>query len=203
MRFVSRGAYKLAAALEAFPVNVAGRTAIDVGSSTGGFTQVLLEAGASAVTAVDVGRDQLHPMLRDDPRVTVHEGTNIRDVAGATLGCPFAVVTADLSFISLQVIAGDLARLGDDDTDWLVLIKPQFEVGRHHLGKDGVVRDGGRRGQAVVDVMAAFAGVGLVSRGAVRSPIPGGSGNVEALLWLRREGEPIVSLDAFKVLAHE
>jgi 23S rRNA (cytidine1920-2'-O)/16S rRNA (cytidine1409-2'-O)-methyltransferase len=203
MRFVSRGAYKLAAGLERFPVNVTGRAAIDVGSSTGGFTQVLLECGASAVTAVDVGRDQLHPTLRGDPRVTVHEGTNIRDVATATLGGPFAVVTADLSFISLRVVAGDLARLGGDDTDWLVLVKPQFEVGRHHLGKDGVVRDGDRRCQAVVDVVAAFAGVGLVSCGVMRSPVPGGSGNAEALLWLRREGEPIVSLDAFKVLAHE
>ncbi len=202
-RFVSRGAHKLAAALTEFPVTVTGRTAIDVGSSTGGFTQVLLEAGASAVSSVDVGRDQLHPTLRDEPRVTVHEGTNIRDVGGAELGGPFGVVTADLSFISLRVVCGDLARLGDENADWLVLVKPQFEVGRRHLGKDGVVHDGGRRGQAVVDVVDSFAGAGLVSCGVMRSPVLGGSGNAEALLWLRRRGEPIVSLDAFKVLADD
>jgi 23S rRNA (cytidine1920-2'-O)/16S rRNA (cytidine1409-2'-O)-methyltransferase len=203
VRFVSRGAYKLEAALDRFPVSIAGRTAVDIGSSTGGFTQVLLEAGASAVTAVDVGRDQLHASLRRDPRVAVREGTNIRDVALDDLGGPFAVVTADLSFISLRVVAGDLARLGDDDTDWIVLVKPQFEVGRRHLGKDGVVRDGGRRGQAAVDVIDSFSSEGLVSCGIMRSPLLGGSGNAEALLWLRRAGEPIVSLDAFKVLADD
>jgi len=203
MRVVSRGAYKLAAALEEFRVSVAGRTAIDVGSSTGGFTQVLLEAGAATVTAVDVGRDQLHPTLRSDPRVIVREGTNVRDIPVAALGGPFAFVAADLSFISLRAVAGDLVRLGEEDADWLILVKPQFEVGRRHLSKDGVVRDRGRRGQAVVDVIDSYAAVGLVTRGVMRSPIPGGSGNVEALLWLRREGEPIVSLDAFKVLADD
>ena len=203
VRFVSRGAYKLAAAIDTFPVKIAGRAAIDVGSSTGGFTQVLLEAGAATVTAVDVGRDQLHPVLRNDKRVTVHEGTNIRDVAVADLGGPFAVVSVDLSFISIRAVAADLSRLGSDDADWLVLVKPQFEVGRRHLGKDGVVRDAGRRGQAVVDVVGSFAAVGLVTRGVIRSPVTGGSGNAEALLWLRRDGEQIVSLDAFKVLAND
>ncbi len=202
-RFVSRGAYKLDAALERFPVTVSGRTAIDVGASTGGFTQVLLEAGATAVTSLDVGRNQLHPTIRRDPRVLVCEGTNVRDVSLLELGGPFGVVTADLSFISLRVVASDLARLGDDETDWIVLVKPQFEVGRRHLSKDGVVRDGGRRGQAVVDVVDSLAGAGLATRGAMRSPLLGGSGNAEALLWLRREGEPIVSLDAFKVLAND
>jgi 23S rRNA (cytidine1920-2'-O)/16S rRNA (cytidine1409-2'-O)-methyltransferase len=128
---------------------------------------------------------------------------NVRDAELADLDGPFDVVTADLSFISLRTVAGDLARLGSLETDWIVLVKPQFEVGRRHLGKDGVVRDRDRRGQAAVDVMAAFAEIGLISRGIMRSPVLGGSGNIEALLWLRRDGEPIVSLDAFKVLAND
>ncbi len=202
-RYVGRGAFKLLAALDRFQIPISGRTAIDVGSSTGGFTEVLLEAGVAGVVALDVGRDQLHPRLRADRRVQVMEGTNVRDVEVAALGGPFGVVTADLSFISLAVVAGDLERLGDRSCDWIVLVKPQFEVGRDGLTKDGIVLSVERRGDAVVDVVGAFARVGLVARGVMRSPISGGSGNLEALLWLRRDGAPILSSDAFKVLADE
>ncbi len=201
--YVGRGAYKLAAALDTFGVDAARRRAIDVGSSTGGFTQVLLEAGATSVVALDVGRDQLHPRLREDRRVQVREATNVRDCDVTDLGGPFQLVTADLSFISLRVVAADLERLGDSDADWIVLAKPQFEVGRERLGKDGVVRDPAARGDAVVGVIDAFFSLGLVTVGVMRSPIPGGTGNLEALLWLRRRGAPIVSVEAFKVLADE
>ena len=127
--YVGRGAHKLAAALRAFPVSTAGRAAVDVGSSTGGFTQVLLDCGVDTVVAIDVGRDQLHPSLRGDPRVLVWESTNVKDVVLQDVGGPFDIVTADLSFISLTAVAGDLARLGKEDADWIVLVKPQFEVG--------------------------------------------------------------------------
>jgi 23S rRNA (cytidine1920-2'-O)/16S rRNA (cytidine1409-2'-O)-methyltransferase len=201
--YVGRGAYKLAAALEEFGVAVSGKRAIDVGSSTGGFTQVLLEAGVTSVVALDVGRDQLHPRLRADPRVVAREGTNVRDVDAGDIGGPFDVITVDLSFISLLTVAADLERLGDADADWIVLAKPQFEVGRDRLGKDGVVRDPGARGASLVRVMDAFLRVGLVTTGLTRSPIRGGTGNVEALLWLRRRGGAILSARAFKVLADE
>lgn len=202
-RYVGRGAHKLAAALGGFGVMVAGKTAIDVGSSTGGFTEVLLENGAASVVALDVGRDQLHAKLRKDRRVVVREGTNVRDADVEALGGPFDVVTADLSFISLQVVAPDLERLGSIGADWVVLVKPQFEVGEGGLTKNGLVLSGTARGRALVEVMSAFAAVGLVAVGVMASPISGGTGNREALLWLRREGMPIVSAEAFKVLADE
>ncbi len=154
--YVGRGAYKLAAALDRFELSVVGKKAVDVGSSTGGFTQVLLDGGVESVVALDVGRDQLHPRLRTDPRVVVREGTNVRDVDVAGIGGPFGVITADLSFISLRTVAADLERLGDADADWIVLAKPQFEVGRDRLGKDGVVRDAEARGSAIVGVMEGF-----------------------------------------------
>lgn len=201
--YVGRGAYKLAAALAEFDVDIRGRRALDVGASTGGFTQVLLEAGAASVVALDVGRDQLHPRLRTDPRVDMREGTNVRDVTVAELGGPFDVVTVDLSFISVRTVAPDLERLGGEDADWIVLAKPQFEVGREHLSKDGIVRDATRRGRAIVEIVGTFARLGLVTVGAMRSPIRGGSGNLEALLWVRRRGGAIVSAEAFKVLADE
>ena len=198
-RYVGRGARKLAAAIRDFNVPVAGRSAIDVGSSTGGFTEVLLEAGAKRVVAVDVGHDQLAPRLRSDPRVVVRESTNIRDVTVAELGGPFDVITVDLSFISLGVVADALVRLGSDRADWVVLVKPQFEVGRKDLGKGGVVRSAVARAAAVQRVVELLRGAGLVTVGAMESPISGGSGNREALLWLRRTGTEISVDNLFKV----
>lgn len=201
--YVGRGAYKLRGALDAFPIATVGKRAIDVGSSTGGFTQVLLESGVAQVVALDVGRDQLDSRLRDDQRVDVREGTNVRDIVAQDIGGPFAIVAADLSFISLCTVAADLEQLGNDQADWVVLVKPQFEVGKKALAKNGVVLSAEARGNAMVAVIDAFTRVGLTAVGVMRSPLVGGSGNLEALLWLRRSGTPILSADAFKVLADE
>jgi len=202
-RYVGRGARKLASALDRFAVEVAGRTAIDVGASTGGFTDVLLQAGAERVVALDVGHGQLHQRLQSDARVTVLEGVNIRHADAGLLGAPFGLIVADLSFISLRTVAKALAELGSDESDWLVLVKPQFEVGPQGIGKGGVVRSAAARARALEEVVAAFAIEGLVAVGAVPSPITGSAGNREALLWLRREGRRIEAGELFKVLADE
>jgi 23S rRNA (cytidine1920-2'-O)/16S rRNA (cytidine1409-2'-O)-methyltransferase len=199
-RYVGRGALKLKAALDHFGVDVTDRTAIDVGASTGGFTDVLLQSGASHVVALDVGHDQLHQQLRSDPRVTVVERANIRHADPQALGAPFDVVVADLSFISLRLIAEVFAGLGGERSDWLLLVKPQFEVGAAEIGKGGVVRSATVQGQALDDVAGAFAGRGLTTVGAMASPIAGSAGNREALLWLRRAGEQVTSRKLFKVL---
>lgn len=185
--FVSRGGTKLAAALEAFPIATEGRSAVDVGASTGGFTDCLLQHGAIRVVAVDVGYGQLHWKLRQDERVEVVERTNIRKAKPDTLGAPFGLVVADLSFIGLATVAPELAALGDTDTDWIVLVKPQFEAGRQDVGRGGIVRDPEVRAEAVLRAVAAFADAGLAVHGAVASPITGAKGNREFLLWLRRE----------------
>ncbi len=190
-RHVGRGARKLEAAFSEFGISMVGRSAVDVGSSTGGFTEVLLEAGATGVLAIDVGHDQLHPRLRQDSRVEVREGTNIRHVDTVEVGAPFDVITVDLSFISLGVVARVLASLGGEESDWVVLVKPQFEVGSSDLGKGGVVRSDSVRDNALDQVVDDFAAVGLTTVAAIESPIAGGSGNREALVWLRRSGTPI------------
>ncbi len=200
-QYVGRAARKLAAGLDRFGVTVADRRTVDVGSATGGFCDVLLQRGAATVVAVDVGRGQLAPSIRDDSRVTVFEETNIRSVDPAVLGAPFDLVVADLSFISLRTVAGQLAALGHAETDWVLLVKPQFEVGKAGLGKQGVVRNAARRGAAVVAVATAYATAGLTTLAATESPITGGSGNREALLWLRRDGEPLGDAELYKVLA--
>jgi len=185
-RFVGRGGEKLDAALTAFPVEVEGRRAVDVGASTGGFTDRLLRGGAAAVVAVDVGYGQLHWRLRRDPRVRVVERTNIRLADLEALGAPFDLVVADLSFISLRTVATALAGLGEAGTDWILLVKPQFEVGRERVGRGGVVRDPELRRQAIHSVVDALAEHGIGARGVVPSPITGAKGNQEYLLWARR-----------------
>jgi 23S rRNA (cytidine1920-2'-O)/16S rRNA (cytidine1409-2'-O)-methyltransferase len=192
-RWVGRAAYKLVGALEAFGplgLTVAGRRCLDVGSSTGGFTQVLLHHGAAHVTALDVGRDQLAPEVADDDRVTERSGTTVRGLAPDDIGGRVDLLVADLSFISLTVVVADLARLLDDRGDVVVLVKPQFEVGRHRLGKGGVVRSAADRAWAVTEVARAAIDAGLHPRGLVPSPIEGAEGNAEYLLWLTpRAGE--------------
>jgi len=185
-RWVSRGALKLLAAFDAFPVDVTGMTVLDVGSSTGGFTEVALESGAGRVVALDVGRAQLHESLQRDSRVTSLERTNFRLVDTSGIGGPFPMIVADLSFISLCAVAGKLAEAAMDDADLIVLVKPQFEAGKGQVGGGGIVREQSIRDEAVRKVIACLGEAGLGARGLIRSPIEGGDGNVEYLLWLRK-----------------
>ena len=141
-RYVSRAAHKLVSALEAFPdVGVAGRRALDAGASTGGFTQVLLERGAERVAAVDVGHNQLAPPVRADPRVLVREGLNVRDLTAEDIDGPVDLVVSDLSFISLRLVLAPLAGVCRPGAELLLMVKPQFEVGKDRIGHGGVVRD--------------------------------------------------------------
>jgi 23S rRNA (cytidine1920-2'-O)/16S rRNA (cytidine1409-2'-O)-methyltransferase len=183
-RFVSRGGEKLEAALEAFGVRVTGRRALDAGASTGGFTDCLLQRGAISVVALDVGRAQLHERLRSDPRVVVMERTDVRSASPATLGKPFEIVVADLSFISLRSVASSLVgEVAAVDADVVVLVKPQFEAGREAASKGrGVIRDPVVWAQALRDVSSSFAGARAAMMGAMPSPITGAEGNVEFFL---------------------
>ena len=186
-RYVSRAAHKLVSALEAFPdVGVAGRRALDAGASTGGFTQVLLERGAERVAAVDVGHDQLAPTVRADPRVLVREGLNVRDLTAEDIDGPVDLVVSDLSFISLRLVLAPLAGVCRPGAELLLMVKPQFEVGRRALPRSGVVTDPDARRHAVVGVTAAALGAGLAPRGLARSGLAGQDGNAEFFLRLRR-----------------
>jgi 23S rRNA (cytidine1920-2'-O)/16S rRNA (cytidine1409-2'-O)-methyltransferase len=185
-RWVSRGARKLLAALDSFPIEIPGKRAIDIGASTGGFTEVLLHRGARQVVAVDVGTGQLAPSLKRDSRVISIEQTNIRDVSAVDLGDPFAMVVVDLSFISIRVVAPKLHELAADEADLVVLVKPQYEVQRSDLGKQGILRDVTKRVKAVETVITAMNATGLGCRGIIRSPIEGSRGNIEYLLWCQR-----------------
>ena len=186
-RYVSRAAHKLVSALEAFPdVAVAGRRALDAGASTGGFTQVLLERGAERVAAVDVGHDQLAPPVRADPRVLVREGLNVRDLRAEDIDGPVDLVVSDLSFISLRLVLAPLAGVCRPGAELLLMVKPQFEVGRRALPRSGVVTDPDARRDAVAGVAAAALGAGLAPRGLTRSGLAGQDGNAEFFLRLHR-----------------
>jgi 23S rRNA (cytidine1920-2'-O)/16S rRNA (cytidine1409-2'-O)-methyltransferase len=190
--YVSRGGHKLAGALAAFGgLVVAGRRCLDAGASTGGFTDVLLAAGAAQVVAADVGYGQLAWSLRTDPRVTVLDRVNVRGLQPEQVAPPPDVVTADLSFISLALVLPALAACAAPGADFVLLVKPQFEVGKGKVGKGGVVRDPQLRAAAVQAVAAAAAGLGLGVAGITASPLPGPSGNVEYFLWLRRGAPPL------------
>jgi 23S rRNA (cytidine1920-2'-O)/16S rRNA (cytidine1409-2'-O)-methyltransferase len=200
--YASRAAHKLAGALvELGPQGLAvrGRRCLDVGASTGGFTDVLLRGGATQVLCLDVGHDQLVPWLRDDPRTVVLEGRNIRDVTLADLGGTVDLVVADVSFISLVLVLPVLTGLVDPEArppaDLLLMVKPQFEVGRERLGSGGVVRRPDLRADAVRRVAEAGQGLGWGAHGILRSPLPGPSGNLEYFLWLRR-GPGTLTADA-------
>jgi 23S rRNA (cytidine1920-2'-O)/16S rRNA (cytidine1409-2'-O)-methyltransferase len=186
--FASRGGHKLSGALAAFEplgLRVSGRRCLDAGASTGGFTDVLLRAGARQVVAVDVGYGQLVWGLRNDPRVQVHDRTNVRDLSTDLIGGPVDLVVGDLSFISLILVIDALVGVTSDDGDLVLMVKPQFEVGKDRLGKGGVVRDPVLRVEAVEGVLTAAAARGWGARGVVASPLPGPSGNVEFFVWLR------------------
>jgi len=188
--YVSRGGHKLAGALAAFAplgLAVAGRRCLDAGASTGGFTDVLLRNGAAAVVAVDVGYGQLAWALRNDPRVEVHDRTNVRALTPEQIGGPVQLTVADLSFISLRLVLEALSACTAPDGDLLPMVKPQFEVGRGRVGDGGVVRDPGLRAEAVLEVAGYAAQLGLGVAGVTASPLPGPSGNVEFFLWLRRD----------------
>jgi 23S rRNA (cytidine1920-2'-O)/16S rRNA (cytidine1409-2'-O)-methyltransferase len=182
-RFVSRGGEKLAGALDRFGIAVAGRRCLDAGASTGGFTDCLLQAGAAEVLAVDVGRGQLAWSVREDPRVRVLERTNLRHLELAEIGEPAELATADLSFISLVLVAPALARLTTADAELVLLVKPQFEAGREHVGSGGVVRDPAARERAVMRVCEAIRSEGAAIRGVADSGLPGPRGNRELFVW--------------------
>jgi 23S rRNA (cytidine1920-2'-O)/16S rRNA (cytidine1409-2'-O)-methyltransferase len=199
--FVSRGGHKLAGALAAFAadgLDVTGRRCLDAGASTGGFTDVLLRAGAKQVVAVDVGYGQLAWGLRTDERVIVRERTNVRALTPEAIGGPVELTVADLSFISLRLVLPALAACTEADGDLVLMVKPQFEVGRDRVGAGGVVRDPELRAGAVLDVAAAAAELGLGVAGVTASPLPGPSGNVEFFVWFRRGLPPV---DAARVRA--
>ena len=189
--YVSRGALKLAAALDAFAISPEGLDCLDVGASTGGFTDVLLERGARRVIALDVGRGQLDWRLRTDDRVVVMEGVNARHLEEGSL--PFAadLMVADVSFISLRlVVPALLPHL--KPAAWLVcLVKPQFEAGRHEVGKGGIVRDESIRRRTIDDTVRELQGLGLELVGIVPSPIRGQKGNLEELAVFQMPGENV------------
>ena len=195
--YVSRGGHKLAGALAAFGplgLEVNGRRVLDAGASTGGFTDVLLRAGAAEVVAVDVGYGQLAWRLRQDERVRVHDRTNIRELDVELIDGPVDLVVGDLSFISLELVLDPLIAVTRPDGDLALMVKPQFEVGRERVGKGGVVRDLALRAEAVSAVAAGAARRGWGARAVTTSPLPGPSGNVEFFLWLRH-GEPAIGPD--------
>ncbi len=192
--YVSRGGQKLAGALEAMPVPVADRRCLDAGASTGGFTDVLLRRGAHQVVAVDVGYGLIAWSLRTDPRVQVLDRTNVRQLTLEDVGGPVDLIVGDLSFISLELVLPALSGLTGDDGDMLLMVKPQFEVGRQHVGKGGVVRDPALRAAAVQAVGAAAWDLGWGAAGVTASELPGPAGNVEYFLWLRHDA-PLLSDD--------
>jgi len=189
--YVSRGGEKLEAALGAFGLDVRGARALDVGASTGGFTDCLLAHGAAHVVALDVGYGQLALTLRDDPRVTVIERTNFRLIEDGALGAPFGVVVIDASFISVVTLVERAGAFLASDGAIVALVKPQFEAGRERLGGGGVVRDEAVRVAILHEVRAALVARGFVPVAAVRSPLRGPAGNVEAFFLIHREGDVV------------
>jgi len=181
---VGRGATKLAGALDAFALDPKGRVAVDVGASTGGFTETLLDRGARRVYAVDVGRGQLHEKLRAHPRVVVRERTNARALSARDVPEPCGLAVVDVSFISVRKILPALRGILDPGADAVILVKPQFEVGRREVGRGGIVRDPGLHRAAVREVATAAQALGYAVRGASASPLPGAEGNREFFLHL-------------------
>jgi 23S rRNA (cytidine1920-2'-O)/16S rRNA (cytidine1409-2'-O)-methyltransferase len=189
--FVSRGGIKLKNALAEFPVVVEDRRCMDVGASTGGFTDCLLQRGAEMVIAVDVGHGQLDWTLRQDPRVLVMERLNARALGDSYLPFRPELITVDVSFISLAMLIAPIVATAADEFDLLGLVKPQFELSKEKVGKGGVVRDAGDRRDAIRKVVEAVKKEGLVVRGLVSSGLPGPKGNRESFVWAARSGEPV------------
>jgi 23S rRNA (cytidine1920-2'-O)/16S rRNA (cytidine1409-2'-O)-methyltransferase len=184
--YASRGGYKLAAAIDHFHVEVAGRRALDVGASTGGFTDVLLQRGATSVIALDVGYGQLAEKLRRDSRVIVMDRTNIRNVASADLPYAPDLIVIDTSFISLRIVLPAVIAIAAPNAEIIALVKPQFEVGKGKVGKGGIVRDAALRKEAVDSIIEFAHAAGLEVAGSIESPIHGAAGNIEYLTLLRK-----------------
>jgi 23S rRNA (cytidine1920-2'-O)/16S rRNA (cytidine1409-2'-O)-methyltransferase len=207
--YVSRGGHKLAAALDTFGIDPHGRRAIDVGASTGGFTDCLLQRGAAHVDAIDVGRGQLAWSLRNDPRISVLERTDIRDYAARVRDSDPTrqpdFCTVDVSFISLRTIASSLLDVTAIDTDYVLLVKPQFEAGRARVGKGGIVRDPDVHRAVLTEVIDALADAGVGVIALTVSPLRGADGNVEFLAHARRSAPRVTAADIEAVVhaAHE
>jgi 23S rRNA (cytidine1920-2'-O)/16S rRNA (cytidine1409-2'-O)-methyltransferase len=184
--WVGRGALKLEHALTLWPIPVEGCVVLDIGASTGGFTEVCLAAGARRVYAVDVGRGQLHPSLADDPRVVVLEGVDARTLTAAAIAEPPHLIVCDVSFIGLAKALPSALALAAPTAVLVALVKPQFEVGPDRVGKGGLVRDEGVRAEALAGVKAFLEAEGWAVRGAADSPIEGGDGAREYLLWAQK-----------------
>lgn len=194
--WASRGGRKLDAALDVFGIEAVGRRALDVGASTGGFTDVLLSRGVASVAAVDVGYGQLVWRLRTDPRVTVFDRTNFRTADLAGLGAPFDLIVMDVSFISIGLLSAPLAAAGTAESDYVLLVKPQFEVGRDAVGRGGIVTSAARHHDAVVGSIEALSEHGLRARDVCRSPIEGAKGNIEFFVHAVAGGGPGIGPDA-------
>jgi 23S rRNA (cytidine1920-2'-O)/16S rRNA (cytidine1409-2'-O)-methyltransferase len=201
-QYVSRGGFKLEGAIQAFPgINVKGKVALDAGASTGGFTDVLLKNGAKSVIAVDVGYGQLAWELQNDERVKIFDRVNIRNISEQQIGEQVDLIVADLSFISLKLVIPALVGVGKPDADYLLMVKPQFEVGKDKLGSGGVVRELSLRKSAVQEVAQVASTHGLGCLGVVASPLPGPSGNVEYFLWLKANAPALLEVDLDHAIA--
>ncbi|WP_027497220.1 TlyA family RNA methyltransferase [Rhodococcus sp. JG-3] len=206
--WASRGAHKLLGALDAFEplgLTVENARCLDAGASTGGFTDVLLSRGVREVVAVDVGYGQLVWRLQSDERVHVIDRTNVRSIDADTIGGPVDVIVADLSFISLKLVLPAFVACSTSGTDMVLMVKPQFEVGKDRVGSGGVVRDPALRAEAVEDVANAALASNLRVEAVAASPLPGPSGNVEYFLWLKAgagDGSPRTDMDVTELVRH-
>jgi 23S rRNA (cytidine1920-2'-O)/16S rRNA (cytidine1409-2'-O)-methyltransferase len=193
--WVGRGALKLVHALERWPVAVEGRVVLDLGASTGGFTEVCLKSGAACVYAVDVGRGQLHPKIAGDGRVVELSGTDARDLSDVLVRETPDLIVSDVSFIGLAKALPAALELAGEGADLIALVKPQFEVGRADIGKGGVVKDEAARRRALAEVSAFLEASGWAVQASAESPVTGGDGNIEYLLWAKKEPPAWVDAD--------
>ena len=200
LAYVGRGALKLIKAIETFGIDLKDRVCADIGASTGGFTQVMLEKGARKVYAVDVGHGQLAASLREDPRVINMEGTNVRELTASDFDEPVTFMSVDLSFISLTLVAEKLVSLLAEGGEMAVLIKPQFEAGRKALNGSGIVKDAKEHIRVLTELAECFKSLGAALKGLTYSPVKGGSGNIEYLAHLAKGGES--SIFDFKALVN-
>jgi 23S rRNA (cytidine1920-2'-O)/16S rRNA (cytidine1409-2'-O)-methyltransferase len=201
-QYVSRGGFKLEGAIQAFPqIQINEKVVLDAGASTGGFTDVLLKNGAKKVFAVDVGYGQLAWELQNDPKVKIFDRVNIRNLTPEQLGEEVDLVVADLSFISLKLVIPSLISVSKSDADYLLMVKPQFEVGKDKLGSGGVVREIALRKSAVLEVAQVAYDLGIGCLGVVASSLPGPAGNVEYFLWLKANAPAILEVDLDRAIS--